>query len=147
MLRAMRAALGENDMMAYLAMMAVRVIELHRVLKSTGSIYLHCDPTASRYLKIIMDSIFGPLMYCNEIIWKRTTSHNDARHKLSDVTDTILFYQKSKEATFRRQFIAYDQSYLDSKYRFTHSKGRVYRLSDLRSPSPRPRPRPRPNLT
>ena len=72
MLRAMRSFLGENDMMAYLAMMAVRLIELHRVLKPTGSLYLHCDPTASHYLKILLDGIFGPHKFRNEIIWKRT---------------------------------------------------------------------------
>src|SRR5271157_1178690 len=72
MIKAMRAALGENDMMAYLAMMAVRLIELHRVLKPTGSLYLHCDPTASHYLKVILDSIFGPRCFRNEIIWLRS---------------------------------------------------------------------------
>jgi site-specific DNA-methyltransferase (adenine-specific) len=72
MLKAMRSALGENDMMAYLAMMAVRLIELHRVLKPTGSLYLHCDPTASHYLKILMDAIFGVRNFVNEIVWKRT---------------------------------------------------------------------------
>ena len=72
LLRAMRAFLGDNDMMAYLAMMAVRLIELHRVLKPTGSLYLHCDPTASHYLKILLDGVFGPTNYLNEIIWRRT---------------------------------------------------------------------------
>ena len=75
----MRAALGENDMMAYLAMMAVRLIELHRVLKPTGSLYLHCDPTASHYLKILLDAIFGPQNFGSEIIWKRP-AHNQRQH-------------------------------------------------------------------
>ena len=75
----MRSFLGENDMMAYLAMMAVRLIELHRVLKPTGSLYLHCDPTASHYLKILLDAIFGPMKFLNEIIWKRTTAHSDSQ--------------------------------------------------------------------
>ena len=79
MLRAMRGFLGENDMMAYLAMMAVRLIELHRVLKPTGSLYLHCDPTASHYLKILLDAIFGPRMFRNEIIWKRTSAHSNSK--------------------------------------------------------------------
>ena len=69
MLRAMRSFLKENDMMAYLAMMAVRLLELHRVLKPTGSLYLHCDPTASHYLKILLDGIFGPTNFRSEIIW------------------------------------------------------------------------------
>jgi site-specific DNA-methyltransferase (adenine-specific) len=74
LLRAMRSFLGENDMMAYLAMMAVRLIELHRVLKPTGSLYLHCDPTASHYLKVLLDAIFEKMNFRNEIIWKRTSS-------------------------------------------------------------------------
>ena len=77
MLEAMRGFLGENDMMAYLAMMAVRLIELHRVLKPTGSLYLHCDPTASHYLKIMLDAVFGPRNFRNEVNWKRTTAHSD----------------------------------------------------------------------
>jgi len=94
MLRAMRSALGENDMMAYLAMMAVRLIELHRVLKPTGSLYLHCDPTASHYLKTLLDAIFGPVNFRNEIIWKRTGSHGGSK-RWGPVHDTILFYTKS----------------------------------------------------
>src|SRR3954453_21226831 len=90
MLRAMRSALGENDMMAYLAMMAVRLIELHRVLKPTGSLYLHCDPTASHYLKILLDAIFGPTQFVNQIIWKRTTAHSNVYSAYGDITDTIF---------------------------------------------------------
>ena len=74
LLRAMRGFLGDNDMMAYLAMMAIRLIELHRVLKPTGSLYLHCDPTASHYLKLLLDGVFGAGHYRNEITWKRTTA-------------------------------------------------------------------------
>src|SRR5689334_5947189 len=77
LLRAMRSFLKENDMMAYLAMMAVRFLELHRVLKDTGSLYLHCDTTASHYLKMMLDSVFGPTLFLNEIIWKRTHSHGN----------------------------------------------------------------------
>ena len=65
-------------MMAYLAMMAVRLVELHRVLKPTGSLYLHCDPTASHYLKMLLDAVFGARNFRNEIIWKRTAAHNDS---------------------------------------------------------------------
>jgi site-specific DNA-methyltransferase (adenine-specific) len=135
---ALRAALKESDMMAYLAMMAVRLRELHQKLKPTGSLYLHCDPTASHYLKILLDGIFGPDGFRSEIIWKRTTAHNDAKHQYPDVTDTILFYAKGPRATFNRQFLAYDQSYLDSKYRHKDADGRIYRLDNLRSPQPRP---------
>jgi len=94
MLKAMRSALGENDMMAYLAMMAVRLIELHRVLKPTGSLYLHCDPTASHYLKILLDSVFGPERFQNEIIWKRHSAHSSAK-RYGPIHDIILFYSKS----------------------------------------------------
>ena len=95
MLKAMRSALGENDMMAYLAMMAVRLIELHRVLKPTGSPYLHCDPAASHYLKILLDSIFGAFRFRTEISWKRQSAHNDAkqgRRQYGNIRDVILFY-------------------------------------------------------
>ena len=77
-MRAFRTFLGHSDMMAYLAMMAPRLIELHRVLKETGSIYLHCDPTASHYLKMLMDAVFGTMAFRNEIAWKCTSGHNDA---------------------------------------------------------------------
>jgi adenine specific DNA methylase Mod len=88
-----------STMMAYLAMMAVRLIELHRVLKPTGSLYLHCDPTASHYLRVILDSIFGPARFLNEITWKRTSSHNTA-HRYGNVADTLLFYSKSENYTW-----------------------------------------------
>jgi site-specific DNA-methyltransferase (adenine-specific) len=138
MLKAMRSALGENDMMAYLAMMAVRLIELHRVLKPTGSLYLHCDPTASHYLKILLDAVFGPRYFQNEIVWKRTTSHNDARNKFGDVCDKIFFYSKSESHFFARQFGEYDERYLREKYKYVDGGGRRYRLDNLRSPNPRP---------
>jgi site-specific DNA-methyltransferase (adenine-specific) len=95
LLRALRSFLGENDMMAYLAMMAVRLIELHRVLKPTGSLYLHCDPTASHYLKILLDGVFAPVNFCSEIIWKRSTSHGNTSRAFGNLTDTILYYAKN----------------------------------------------------
>ena len=79
MITALRDFIGTNQMMAYLVMMTIRLVELHRVLKQTGSIYLHCDPTASHYLKVILDTIFGPERFLNEITWKRTTAHNDPK--------------------------------------------------------------------
>jgi site-specific DNA-methyltransferase (adenine-specific) len=138
MLRAMRSFLKENDMMAYLAMMAVRMIELHRVLKPTGSLYLHCDPTASHYLKILLDAVFGPRLYGNEIIWKRTTSHNDAKNRFGDVSDIIFYYSKTEKKIFNVQYTKYDISYIKSKYKYKESDGRIYRLDNLRSPNPRP---------
>lgn len=98
LLRAMRSFLKENDMMAYLCMMAVRLLELHRVLKETGSLYLHCDPTASHYLKLVLDSIFGPRNYRNEIVWLRSRNPKGSQHKnvqWGGSTDTLLFYAKS----------------------------------------------------
>ena len=101
MLRAVRSFLKENDVMAYLAMMANRLLELHRVLRATGSLYLHCDPTANDYLKILLDAIFGATRFRNEVIWKRTYAHGSA-NRWGDVHDVILFYSKSDFYTWTR---------------------------------------------
>lgn len=136
LMQAMRTAIGENAMMAYLAMMAVRLVELHRVLKPTGSLYLHCDPTASHYLKLVLDAVFGPENFRNEIIWKRASAHNRAK-RWGPVHDTILFYSASGECVWNRTFSGYDQSYLDGKYRHKDEEDRSYRLSDLTGPGTR----------
>jgi site-specific DNA-methyltransferase (adenine-specific) len=138
MLRAMRSFLKENDMMAYLTMMAVRLIELHRVLKPSGSLYLHCDPTASHYLKILLDAVFGPERFKTEIIWKRTSAHGNADISYGDVTDTILYYLKSKAFLFNKQFTPYSEKYVRDFYRYTDESGRRYRLDNLRNPGVRP---------
>ncbi len=138
LLQAMRDFLGQNDMMAYLTMMAQRLAELHRVLKPTGSIYLHCDPTASHYLKLLMDSVFGGTNFRNEIAWKRTTSHNDARRNYSSVADSLLFYSKSEQYFFQAQHVPYTQDYIDRNFKYTDEKGRRYSAENLRSPGPRP---------
>ena len=91
--------LGGSDMMAYLAMMAPRLMELKRVLKDAGSIYLHCDPTAAHYLKMLLDAVFGPQHFRNEITWKRTNTHSDAK-RWSPVSDTLLYYVKGDKATW-----------------------------------------------
>lgn len=96
MIQALRKFLGENDMMAYLTMMANRLLELHRVLKPTGSLYLHCDPTASHYLKIVLDGVFGKERFRNEIVWRRTGAHNKAS-RWAPIHDTIFYYTKSSE--------------------------------------------------
>lgn len=134
MLRAMRSFLGDNDMMAYLAMMAVRLLELHRVLKPTGSLYLHCDPTASHYLKILLDAVFGKENFGNEIIWKRQSAHNDATRKFANLTDTILFYMRATEAKFNVVRVPLDQEYVEKFYRHKDEKGRLFRLSDMSAP-------------
>ena len=148
MLRAMRAFLKENDMMAYLAMMAVRLIELHRVLKPTGSLYLHCDPTASHYLKILLDAVFGKENYSNEIIWKRTTAKSLMSRRFATNHDVILYYSKGKEPRWNEDsiFTAYDEDALpektSAKYSHLDPDGRRYRLDSLINPNPN-----RPNLT
>lgn len=138
MLRAMRSFLGENDMMAYLAMMAVRLLELHRVLKPTGSLYLHCDPTASHYLKILLDAVFGARNFRSEIIWKRTSAHNDAKRNYADLSDIIFFVTASDSYHFQPQYRPYDEAYAEKNFRFRDPDGRRYSSADLRSPSPRP---------
>jgi len=131
MLRAMRSFLKENDMMAYLAMMAVRLIELHRVLKPTGSLYLHCDPTASHYLKILLDAVFGPTNFLNEVIWKRTSAHSAAK-RWGDVHDSILFYAKSDSFLWNKIFTEYDASYTE-RYRNRDERG-VWSDDNLTAP-------------
>jgi site-specific DNA-methyltransferase (adenine-specific) len=137
MLNAMRSFLGENDMMAYLAMMAARLIELHRVLKPTGSLYLHCDSTASHYLKILLDSVFGVLNFRNEITWKRTTTHSDSK-TWSRVSDTILFYTMGKIFVWNTPRDAHSDDYKSDKYRYKDADGRIFRLDNMTSPNPRP---------
>ena len=129
MLRAMRSFLKENDMMAYLAMMAVRLLELHRVLKPTGSLYLHCDPTASHYLKVLLDAVFGKRRYINEIIWLRANAHNFKTRYWPRQHDIILFYGKSDEATINPQYEPYGPEQL-KRYK-TDGNGRFYTGQDL----------------
>jgi len=130
MVGALRGFIGENQMMAYLVMMAARLVELHRVLKPTGSLYLHCDPTASHYLKIVMDAIFGVQNFQNEIVWKRTSAHSSAK-KYGPVHDVILFYSKSPSFSWIPQHQPFSDSYLESHYRSKNEQGRTYTLSDL----------------
>ena len=129
LLRAMRGFLGENDMMAYLSMMAVRLIELHRVLKPTGSLYLHCDPTASHYLKLLLDGIFGPDNFRNEITWKRTSAHNDSG-RFGRNTDIILFYSKSGQRTWNSIYGDYSQDYVE-RFRNRDPDGRLWMDDNL----------------
>ena len=123
LLQALRSFLGTNDMMAYLTMMAIRLTELHRVLKPTGSIYLHCDPTASHYLKLVMDAIFSPMNFRNEIIWKRTAAHSDSA-TLGNVHDILLYHSKSETFVYNPQFIPYSEDYIDRYYRHKDERGR-----------------------
>lgn len=137
-LKALQGFLGQSDLMAYLAMMTVRLLEMRRVLSATGSIYLHCDPTASHYLKIVMDGIFGAENFRNEITWKRTTTHSDSK-TWSRVADTLLFYTKGKEFTWNTPREAHSEEYVADKYRFDDGDGRgKYQLDNMTSPNPRP---------
>ncbi len=137
-LEAMRKVLGTSDVLAYVVMMTARLIELHRVLKPEGSLYLHCDPTASPYLRIILDSIFGAERFVNEIVWKRYGSHNDqgqgAAH-YGRTHDTIFLYGKSDRRTWNQAFGAYDEAYLKTSYRYDDNDGRGrYRTKPLTAP-------------
>lgn len=144
MLRAMRSFMNESNLMAYLTMMTIRLIELHRVLKSTGSLYLHCDPTASHYLKIMLDAIFGAACYQNEITWKRRVGFSSAVHesrRFGVCTDIILFYTKTDAATFNPQYNRDDpdyQRYIEERFTSTDENGRRFQPTSLVNPAPRP---------
>ena len=117
-----------KGMQSYLCMMAVRLLEMRRLLKDTGSIYLHCDPTASHYLKMLMDSIYGQSNFRSEIIWKRTGSHGGSK-RWGPIHDTILFYSASDTYLWNRTYQEYDTAYLDQYYRFSDDKGRYQMVS------------------
>ena len=129
LIQSLRKFLKETDMMAYLVMMANRLLEMHRVLKPNGSLYLHCDPTASHYLKIVLDGVFGKENFRNDITWKRTTAHNDAK-RFGANTDTILFYSKSDDCQFHPVFQAYNDEY-KARFRNSDPDGRKWSDYDL----------------
>lgn len=129
-LEAMRRLLGDNDVLAYIVMMTGRLVELHRVLKPTGSLYLHCDPTASHYLKVTLDAIFGATTFRNEIIWKRTTAHSSAK-KFGPIHDVILYYGKGQTVAWNPSFTDYDPAYLAKYYRYDDGDGRLYWRNSL----------------
>lgn len=135
-LKAMRTLLGDSDMLAYLAMMAPRLVELHRALKPTGALYLHCDPTASHYLKLLLDAVFGPANFRNEIIWKRTSAHSGG-NKFGPVHDTIFSYAASELHRCVPERTDYSEDYLNHFFRFADSDGRRYRAHDLTAPGTR----------
>jgi len=128
LLSALTQSLNRNGLAAYLVMMGVRLLELRRVLKSSGSFYLHCDSSASSYLKVLLDSIFGSENFRSEIAWKRTSSHNDSR-KWSHIHDTIFFYA-GKGFTWNPVYLAHDPEYVKKFYRFEDERGR-YRLHEI----------------
>lgn len=130
---------GGDDMGAFTCFMAVRLLEMHRLLRPTGSLYLHCDPTASHYLKAVLDAIFGSRKrFKAEITWKRASAHSDGkqgRNEYGQICDRILFYAKGREWTWNTQHTPYDQSYIDRNYRHVEkATGRRYRLDNLTGP-------------
>ncbi|MGH8274449.1 MAG: DNA methyltransferase [Gammaproteobacteria bacterium] len=133
---ALRTFLGENDMMAYLVMMANRLLELHRVLKPTGSLYLHCDPTASHYLKIVLDAVFGQTGYRNEIVWQRTNAHNMRTKGYVRSNDILLFYTKTEDFTFNEQYTEYSPEQM-ARYK-ADEDGRLYKAENMTFSTPNP---------
>jgi DNA modification methylase len=129
MMKALRSFLGENDMMAYLTKMAARLLELHRALKATGSLYLHCDPNASHYLKLVLDGVFGKEAFRSEIIWRRSGAHNSAK-RYGPIHDTIFFYTRSEEYCWNKVFTPYAKQYVDDFFNKEDDKGR-YRTQTL----------------
>jgi site-specific DNA-methyltransferase (adenine-specific) len=125
---------GRGQMGAYLVMMAARLVELHRVLKPTGSLYLHCDPTASHYLKIILDGIFNPRFFRNEVIWQRTSAHNDPS-RYGRIHDVLLFYTKSDTFTWNPQYTTPDEKFFSAHDFEKDDQGKLYRKRDLTAPS------------
>ena len=139
LLQAMRSFLGRNDMMAYLTMMAQRMAELHRVLKPTGSIYLHCDPTASHYLKLLMDAVFGSSQFLNEMTWKRSSAHSDTTQgmrRAGKIRDVLLVYSKTDDYVWNPQYMPYADDYLQAEYRHVAPDGRRYKETDVTAAKP-----------
>ena len=128
-IQGLRQFLNQTPMMAYLVMMAIRIVEMNRILKPTGSLYLHCDSTASHYLKIVLDAVFKPQQFRNEIIWQRTSAHNDGK-QYGRIHDTILFYSKSDKRVWNPVYTELDPEYLRKKYRHEDERG-LYRIDNL----------------
>ena len=136
MITAFRQFIGRNSMMAYLVMMAPRLVELRRVLKPTGSLYLHCDPTASHYLKTLLDTVFGAQHFRNEVVWPRTNAHHDAK-RYGRIHDVIFYYCKSRETVWNPIYTSYTSEQIDDHYsNVEEATGRRFRLSDLSAQKP-----------
>lgn len=143
LLQALLAFLGRNDMMAYLTMMAVRLVEMHRVLKPTGSLYLHCDPTASHYLRFVLDAIFGPKNCINEIVWRRAHPKGHAYKRFARNHDVILVFSKDfDKVKWIPQYLVHEPEKISQQYTLKDENRRLYQLTSLLNPNP-----DRPNLT
>ncbi len=142
LMQGFHSAIGENDVLAYLVMMAPRLYHLHRVLKPTGSLYLHCDPTASAYLRLILDCIFSPKHFGNEIIWQRTNAKGLASIRFARNHDVIFRFTKTEKFKWFPLYTAHTPGYVEDFYWFTEEEtGRKYTLGDLANPN-----KNRPNL-
>lgn len=137
-LQAFRQILGESDMMAYLAMMAPRLVELRRVLKQTGTLYLHCDEVASHWLKVLLDSIFTPVRFLNEITWKRTHSHGNVSRNFGSICDRLLVYTKGKAYCWNQQYTQFTDEYIAAMFKYKDRDGRRWQSVTLRNPGVRP---------
>jgi len=136
LIAALRTAIGANQMMAYLVEMGARLVELRRVLKPTGSLYLHCDPTASSYLRVLLDGIFGPRFFRNEVVWKRFSAKNDP-DRYGRSHDVLLFYTKGQRFTWHPEYGPFQDDYVEANYRYAEKEtGRRYRLGDLTAAKP-----------
>ncbi|MDR3273426.1 MAG: site-specific DNA-methyltransferase, partial [Flavobacteriaceae bacterium] len=122
----------------YIGWLKERVAEMHRILKPTGSIFLHCDDHANSYIQVeILDKIFGRNNFRSIITWKRSSAHNDAkqgRKALGNIADTIYYYSKSIDYTFNQLYIPYSEDYVSKNYNNIDEKGRRYKLTDLTGP-------------
>lgn len=137
-LQAFRTCIGENDMLAYLSMMAPRLKELRRVLQSAGSLYLHCDPTSSHYLKVLLDAVFGPTNFRGEIAWKRTSAHSDTKQGSKQpgrIHDVLLFHTKDAAWTWNPVYVPFDDDYVKRRFKHTDGHG-SYKDADLSAARP-----------
>ena len=138
-MRALHEILGTTDMLAYMTMMAPRLVELARVLKTSGSLYLHCDPAASHYLKVLLDAVFGPENFRSEIVWKRTSAHSDAkqgRKGYGAIHDVLLFYSNSRSFYWKPYYTPYETDYFDIEYRHEAKDGGKYKEADATAAKP-----------
>ena len=120
---------------AYIEYMRPRCVELHRVLKKTGSFYYHCDWHASHYVKVMLDQIFGENQFQNEIVWKRSSAHSDSQRYGAN-HDTIFFYTPGKQWTWNKMFLPYSEDYIEQNYRYRDADGRRFRVSDMTANKP-----------
>src|SRR6266705_1454838 len=138
MIEAFHSFLKNSAMMAYLAMMAPRLVELHRVLKKTGSLYLHCDPTASHFLKLMLDGVFGATRFRNEIVWKRTFAHGNVGRNYGSISDKLFWYSKGERYTWNQPYKQLTEEEIEEKYPNVDPDERRWQSVTLRNPGPRP---------